>query len=82
VNVARALERAARHFPDKPAILFEDRRLSYRELDGAASRTARALAIRGVGPGDRVALFLPNIPAFAVAYQAVQKLGAVAVSVA
>ena len=80
MNIARALERAARHFPDKPAILFEDRRLSYRELDCAASRTARALALRGVGPGDRVALFLPNIPAFAVAYQAVQKLGAIAVS--
>ncbi len=80
MNVARALERAARHFPDKPAILFEDRRLSYRELDRAAGRTAHALAIRGVGPGDRVALFLPNIPAFAVAYQAVQKLGAIAVS--
>jgi acyl-CoA synthetase (AMP-forming)/AMP-acid ligase II len=33
VNVARALERAARHFPDKPAILFEGRRLSYEFVD-------------------------------------------------
>jgi acyl-CoA synthetase (AMP-forming)/AMP-acid ligase II len=67
VNVAHALERAARYFPDKPAILFEDRCLSYRDLDAAASRTAHGLAARGVGPGDRVALCLPNIPAFAVA---------------
>ena len=80
MNVARALERAARHFPDKPAILFEDGRLTYRELDRAAARTAHALASSGVGPGARVALFLPNIPAFAVAYAAVQKLGAIAVS--
>jgi long-chain acyl-CoA synthetase len=81
VNIARALERAARHFPDGTAILFEDRRVSYRELDEATSRTAHGLGAWGVGPGDRVALFLPNIPAFAVAYHAVLKLGAIAVSV-
>ena len=73
-------ERAARHYPDKPAILFEDRCPSYRELDHAASRTAHALAKRGVETGDRVALYLPNIPAFGIAYQAVQKLGAIVVS--
>ena len=80
VNIARMAERAARHYPDKPAILFEDRCLSYRELDHAASRTAHALAKRGVETGDRVALYLPNIPAFGIAYQAVQKLGAIVVS--
>jgi long-chain acyl-CoA synthetase len=81
VNVAQALERAVRHFRRKPAILFEDQRLSYHELDAAANRTAHGLAAWGVEPGDRVALFLPNIPSFAVAYAAVQKLGAIAVSV-
>jgi long-chain acyl-CoA synthetase len=81
VNIARALERAAHHFPDGAAILFEDRRVSYRDLDRAASRAALGLGAWGVGPGDRVALFLPNIPAFAVAYHAVLKLGAIAVSV-
>jgi long-chain acyl-CoA synthetase len=80
VNIARMAERAARHYPDKPAILFEDRCLSYRELDRAASRTAHALAKRGVETGDRVALYLSNIPAFGIAYQAVQKLGAIVVS--
>jgi long-chain acyl-CoA synthetase len=80
VNIARAVERAARHFPRHPAILFEDREWSYGELDRAASRTAHGLRARGIGPGDRVVLFLPNIPAFAVAYLAVLKLGAIAVS--
>ena len=80
VNIARALEAGGASSPDQPAILFEGRRLTYRELDRAASRTAHGLARRGVGPGDRVALFLPNIPAFAIAYQAVQKLGAIVVS--
>jgi long-chain acyl-CoA synthetase len=80
VNIARMAERAARHYPDKPAILFEDCSLTYRELDRAASRTAHALAKRGVEAGHRVALYLPNIPAFAIAYLAVQKLGAIVVS--
>jgi long-chain acyl-CoA synthetase len=81
VNIARALERAARHFPDGTAILFEDRRVSYRDLDRAAGRTAHGLSAWEVGPGERVALFLPNVPAFAVVYHAVLKLGAIAVSV-
>jgi acyl-CoA synthetase (AMP-forming)/AMP-acid ligase II len=80
VNIARMAERAARHYPDKPAILFEDRGLTYRELDRGASRAAHALAKRGIEVGHRVALYLPNIPAFAVAYLAVQKLGAIVVS--
>jgi long-chain acyl-CoA synthetase len=81
VNIARAVERAARHVPRQTAILFEDRQVGYLELNRAANRTAHGLAAWGVGAGDRVALFLPNVPAFAVAYQAVLKLGAIAVSV-
>ena len=80
MNIARAVERAARHFPRHPAILFEEREWCYGELERAASRTAHGLLAWGIGPGDRVVLFLPNIPAFAVAYQAVLKLGAIAVS--
>jgi long-chain acyl-CoA synthetase len=81
VNIAHGLERAARYFPGKPAILFEGERITYRELHAAANRTAQGLGAWDVKSGDRVALFLPNIPAFAVAYAAVQRLGAIAVSV-
>jgi long-chain acyl-CoA synthetase len=80
VNIARAFETVARARPDQPAILFEGACVSYGELDRAAARTAHGLARRGVAAGDRVALFLPNIPAFAIAYHAVQKLGAIVVS--
>ena len=80
MNIAQAVERAARDRPGQPAILFEDRQWRYLELDRAASRTAVGLGVWGIGPGDRVALVLPNVPAFAVAYLAVLKLGAVAVS--
>jgi long-chain acyl-CoA synthetase len=80
VNIARAVERAARDRPGQPAVLFEERVSSYLELDRAASRTAGGLQAWGVDAGDRVVLFLPNIPAFAVAYLAVLKLGAIVVS--
>ncbi len=81
MNIAHNLERAVRHFPDKPAILFEGQEITYRRLEEAVNRTARGLAALGVEVGDRIALFLPNIPAFPIAYLAIQKLGAVAVSV-
>jgi long-chain acyl-CoA synthetase len=81
VNVAQHVERAARWFPGHPAILFEGAPLSYRELDERATRLASALAAHGIGRGDRVALYLPNIPEFAVCYTGVLKAGAVAVSI-
>lgn len=81
MNLAEPLERWAREAPDRIAILFEGRAISYAELEADAGRLALALQQRGLVPGDRVALFLPNVPDFAVAYYAVQKLGAVAVSI-
>src|SRR3954468_18364484 len=81
MNVAHNLERSARLFPEHVAIRFEAREITYRELEAEASRAAHGLAGLGVGAGDRVALFLPNLPAFVVAYLAAQKVGAVAVSI-
>jgi long-chain acyl-CoA synthetase len=80
VNIAQHLERAARHFPNQAAVVFEGQSLSYGELQAWVDRTARGLVGLGVQPGERVSLFLPNIPEFAVAYLAVQKVGAVTVS--
>ncbi len=80
MNVADHIHLAARLSPGAAAILFEGRTVTYRELDGDSARLAAGLTRLGVKPGDRVALFLPNIPEFATAYLAAQKLGAVAVS--
>ncbi|HYH80786.1 MAG TPA: long-chain fatty acid--CoA ligase [Longimicrobium sp.] len=81
MNVAQNLERSARLFPRAPAIEFEGATVAYEELEAQVSRAAHGLRALGVGAGDRVGLFLPNLPAFAVAYLAAQKLGAVAVSI-
>jgi long-chain acyl-CoA synthetase len=80
VNIAQHLERATRHFPAKPAIIFEGRSLSYAELQREVDATAHGLVDTGVERGDRVLVFLPNIPAFAVAFLAIEKVGAIAVS--
>jgi long-chain acyl-CoA synthetase len=81
MNLAEPLHRWARETPEHPAILFEGRVITYAALEAAAERLAHALRARGVGPGDRVALYLPNVPEFATAYYAAQRLGAVTVSI-
>ena len=80
MNIAQHLERAARHFPDRPALVFEGRAITYAALQERVDRTAHALRALGLARGDRVGLFLPNIPEFAIAYLAIQKVGGIAVS--
>src|SRR3546814_14871084 len=52
------------------------RRLPHKELYDRVSRTAQALAAEGLGPGDRVAGFLPNMPVTGLAMLATASLGA------
>jgi long-chain acyl-CoA synthetase len=81
VNIAHHVERAARKTPGRQAIVFEGREISYGALDACACALAQALKSNGVRRGDRVALYLPNIPAFILAYLAGQKAGAIVVSI-
>jgi long-chain acyl-CoA synthetase len=80
MNIAQHLERAARHFPTRAGIVFEGRAITYATLQERVDRTAYALLQLRIKPGDRVGLFLPNIPEFAIAYLAIQKVGGIAVS--
>lgn len=73
------LERAEARYGDRAALVFLNSRISYRELKDQADRLATALAGMGVGRETRVAIQLPNIPQFVIAYYAIQALGAVAV---
>ncbi|WP_415624192.1 amino acid adenylation domain-containing protein, partial [Mycobacterium intermedium] len=66
----------ARRTPHAVAVTFEDRPLTYRELDSAAAQLARSLASRGVGPGTSVALLVPRSARAIVAILAVLKTGA------
>src|ERR1700716_3611402 len=71
----------AEETPAAPAFIDGERTLTFAELLDCSARTAQGLSDLGVGPGDRVALWLPNVPAYAILYLACIRLGAIAVAV-
>jgi long-chain acyl-CoA synthetase len=73
------LEASARRFPERPAIAWFGRKMSYRDLLAETERCSAALAGLGVGKGDRVALIMPNCPPYVIAYYATTRLGAIVV---
>src|SRR5262245_11523442 len=77
MSYGAALRTHAERTPDRSALVCGDRTLSFRELDCASTRLARAYAERGVGPGDFVTIALPNGSEFVIASFAAWKLGAV-----
>jgi acetoacetyl-CoA synthetase len=75
-------ENLLRYDDAHPALVFwnelgRQRQLSYAELNVEVRRVAAALAREGVGPGDRVAGFLPNLPEAVIAMLATASLGAI-----
>ena len=78
-NIASWLVDRAATDPHLPAIKQGDQILTYGALDEASARFAGVLTEHGVGPGDRVALTMPNVAYFPVAYYAILRLGAVVV---
>jgi long-chain acyl-CoA synthetase len=73
------LSASAARVPDRAAIRFFGRSVTYRELDEAVNRFANALIGLGVARGDRVALFMPNCPQMVIAYYGGLRAGAVVV---
>lgn len=73
------LQDACAATPDKPAVIFADTTLSYRELADAVESSARALTSVGIGPGDRVAIFMRNRWEYVELYLACFRVGAIAV---
>lgn len=78
-NLADHLTTTAAEHADRPAIRLDDSVLSYAELLEGAQRVAALLADKGVEPGDRVGLVLPNVPAFPVLFYGAVAAGAVVV---
>jgi long-chain acyl-CoA synthetase len=68
LNLATLVRTQAREQPDKIALISGDAQLSYAALDELARRMAGGLRSIGVQPGQHVAVFTPNVPAFSVAY--------------
>ncbi|MBN1883584.1 MAG: long-chain fatty acid--CoA ligase [Deltaproteobacteria bacterium] len=79
LTLSEALTRSAERFPNKVALNYMGRKISYRELDRLVNRFARALQDLGVKKGDKVALCLPNLPQTVIANYATWRVGAVTV---
>lgn len=82
MNPARWLERAARLWPDRPALFRGAEAVAdYAGFNARAASLAAGLVAAGIEAGDRIALFLPNRTDYLVAMQAIWRIGAVAVPV-
>lgn len=82
-------DRAVQRYPTRAATIFTaqamgrlfSKSMTYAEIDEQSDRLAVAFQKRGIGQGDRVALFMPNCPQFVIGYVAALKIGAIAVPV-
>jgi len=80
LSMVDLFDQAAARGGDAPLIDFLGRHYSYAETLDGANRVAAGLKALGYGPGDRIGLFLPNVPHYAAAYYGILKLGATVVN--
>src|SRR4051794_18618080 len=78
-NLASILTETVAEHGDRPAIKLDDTVVTYAQLDEGSARVSAMLAEKGVEPGDRVGIMLPNVPYFAVVYYGVLRAGGVVV---
>ncbi|MEO8650538.1 MAG: long-chain fatty acid--CoA ligase [Acidobacteriota bacterium] len=81
LNLASIVRHHARLAPDREAVVWNDIRISYRQLDILSNKVANALVEFGIGFGDKVALSCPNLPYFPIVYYGIMKAGAVVVPI-
>jgi long-chain acyl-CoA synthetase len=75
------LEEAARKYPDRACTIFKGAVISYKEMNALTDHMAAALVELGIKKGDRVGIFMPNVPQFIIAYFGILKAGGVVVAV-
>ncbi len=75
------VEGSVRRWPERTALVYYGAKWSYRQFWEESGRFAAALAREGVGPKDKVALYLPNCPAYPIAFFGTLRLGAAVVQV-
>ena len=81
LSIAAILAESAQRYPDRVAVVLGPQKVTYEELWREVRLYATVLRDRGIGPGDQVALLVPNVPDFPRFYYAVLSLGAVVVPV-
>src|SRR3712207_6712744 len=78
-NLATNLSETAAEHGDRTAIKLDDVELSYGMLEGSTAHVAGLLREKGIEPGDRVGIMLPNVPYFPVVYYGILRAGGVVV---
>src|SRR5215212_11593973 len=78
-SLARILTDTVKKSGDKTAFKLEDVELSYSMLDEGSARVAALLKSKGLEPGDRVGLMMPNVPYFPAIYYGILRAGGVVV---
>jgi long-chain acyl-CoA synthetase len=78
-NLATILTETAASHGDRTALKLDDNEVSYTQLEDGSARAAGLLRAKGIAPGDRVAVMLPNVPYFAILYFGILRAGAVVV---
>ncbi len=81
LNMADLFEHAVDAYPERVALIFGDRQVTYAGLEDEANRLAHHLAAQGIGPGDHVGLYARNSVAAVATLLAIIKLRAVAINV-
>jgi long-chain acyl-CoA synthetase len=81
IPLYQILEDTAKDFPDLDGLIFQRKRIPYKDLAGWARNLASGLHQMGIKKGQRVAIMLPNCPQYIVAYYAILRLGGVVVNV-
>ncbi len=80
-SILAAFGQTAASHPEKPAIVYFDTAISFGELDSLSDALAAGLAEHGFKPGDRLGIYLQNVPQFVIATLATWKAGGVMVSI-
>jgi len=78
-NLLADIEQRAAEMPEATAIGFRGQELSYGEFWAQTGRFAKALADSGVDPGDRVGVYLPNLPQYVIAFHGILRAGGIVV---
>src|SRR5436190_22559462 len=79
MNLASLLTDTAAEHADDAALKLDDATVTYAMLDEGSARVAALLRDKGIEPGDRVGIMLPNVPYFAIVYYGVLRAGGVVV---
>src|SRR5439155_3653611 len=79
MNVADIVKQTADRLPTKAALIFQDKPITYAELDRSIDEAAAGIASLGIRKGDRVGVLVHNVPHFVYAYLGIERAGGVMV---